>query len=239
MDHPDGESTESPFLHPVEAELDTEEEQAHALLLDLRDSFAPSYLTLISIIEGVLLGLLFELVAEGRIVFRPGEPTTLLVLNDVLLIMLVWNEYRMGSCMFRWVPSLADAVIPFTVGGIQAALILSTHRPLAWLAWLAAFYLGGMVAYENMYRSSAAEERNAFVLARNRRFRRLNPRLSVALSAALWALFALHAVRESRPGWGSMALVTALNLAFLVRGELNWRIIVAEARRTGRRRVAR
>jgi hypothetical protein len=47
----------TPRRHPAEAALDTPEEQAAALLHDLRESFAPSYLTLISIIEGVLLGL--------------------------------------------------------------------------------------------------------------------------------------------------------------------------------------
>ena len=238
METTDDAAFEDTYRHPVEAELDTPEEQAHALLLDLRESFAPSYLTLISIIEGVLLGLVFELLSEGRPLFHAGGPAVLLVINNVLLIALVWNEYRMGSSMFRWVPSLLDAVIPFAVGGLQAALILSVDQPLVWLGLLATFYLAGIVAFENMYRRSSEEARNAFVLERNRAFRRLNVLASVGLSCALWILLAVHLVWHTVPGWGTLLPVTALNLMFLIRGEANWQIIVAAARRLGDPRTA-
>jgi hypothetical protein len=218
------------YRHPAEAELDTPEEQAATLLHDLRESFAPSYLTLISIIEGVLLGLTFELLATGHIALRLNDPAILLVVNNLILIMLVWNEYRMGSSMFRWVPSLADAVIPFMVGGFQAALIVTVSRPLAWLGWMAAFYAAGVIAYRNMYRRSAEEERNAFVLAHNRGFQRLNLASCLLASLLLGMLFGYHAVHGSRPGWYSLGVVTVLNLAFMLRGEANWRAIVAATR---------
>ncbi len=229
----EAEAPAATFRHPAEAALDTAEEQAQALLHDLRESFAPSYLTLISIIEGVLLALMFELVAEGHVSLRLQDPAILLVLNNLILIVLVWNEYRMGSSMFRWVPSLLDAVIPFMVGGFQAALILTISHPRAWLASLATFYIGGIFAFLNMYRRSAEEERNAFVLERNRGFQRLNLAGCVLLAALLWMLFAYHQARGTIPGWGTLALVTVVNLAFLVRGELNWRMIVSSARSMG------
>jgi len=239
-DPPGGTEPEVPaasFRHPAEPELDTVEEQAQALLHDLRESFAPSYLTLISIIEGVLLALMFELIAEGHVVLRVTDPSILLVLNNIIIIALVWNEYRMGSSMFRWVPSLLDAVIPFTVGGLQAALILKTADPGAWLAYLGTFYLAGVIAFHNMYRRSAEEERNAFVLERNRGFRRLNLAGCVLLGMLLWMLFGYHQARGSSPGWGTLVLVTLLNLAFLARGEANWRMIVSAARSVGSPRV--
>ena len=201
---PEHEAPTATFRHPAEPELDTVEEQAQALLHDLRESFAPSYLTLISIIEGVLLALMFELIAEGHVVLRVADPSILLVLNNIIIIALVWNEYRMGSSVFRWVPSLLDAVIPFTVGGLQAALILSTAEPRAWLAYMGTFYLAGCLL----------------------------------LGIMLWLLFGFHLARGSSPGWGTLALVTLLNLAFLVRGELNWRLIVSAARSVGSPRVA-
>lgn len=225
------EGREAPsYRHPAEPELDTAGEQAQALLHDLRESFAPSYLTLISIIEGVLLGLMFELVAEGHVRIRLEDPSILLVLNNLIMIMLVWNEYRMGSSMFRWVPSLLDAVIPFMVGGFQAALILTLSHPGAWLGSLATFYLAGIIAYQNMYRRSAEEERNAFVLERNRGFQRLNLAGCIVIAGVLWILFAYHHVVGSTPSWGTLVPVTLGNLAFLVRGELNWRMIVSAAR---------
>lgn len=223
------------YLHPAEADLDTAEEQARALLHDLRESFAPSYLTLISIIEGVLLGLMFELVAEGHLRLQLDDPAVLLVFNNIIMIVLVWNEYRMGSSMFRWVPSLLDAVIPFMVGGLQAALILTISYPRAWLASLGTFYLAAVIAYRNMYRRSAEEERNAFVLERNRGFERLNLASSLLLGTLLWTLFAYQQAAGSTPGWVTLSSVTLMNVAFLVRGELNWRLIVSAARSVGGR----
>lgn len=225
--------TRRTFRHPAEADLDTAPEQAHALLVDLRESFAPSYLTLISIIQGVLLGLVFELISEGRSATGVRDPASVLVFNNVVLIALVWNEYRMGSSMFKWIPSLLDAVIPFTVGALQAALILTTGRPTAWIAWLAVFYVSGAVAFENMYRRSAAEERNAFVLHQNRDFRRLNPLVSVLLAAGMAVLALRHAATATVPGAAELAAITAANLLFLVRGEVNWQVIVRAARTTG------
>jgi len=218
------------YRHPAEADLDTVEEQAQALLHDLRESFSPSYLTLISIIEGVLLGLTFEMVAEGHVALQLNDPGSLLIVNNVIIIALVWNEYRMGSSMFRWVPSLLDAAIPFAVGGIQAALILMSSDPQRWLGWLGAFYVAGLIAFQNMYGRSAEEERNAFVLDRNRGFRRVNLASCLLVGGLFWALFIYHRWSGSAPGWGSLGLVTLVNLLFLARGELNWRVIVAAAR---------
>lgn len=218
------------FLHPAEPDLDTPEEQARALLHDLRESFAPSYLTLISIIEGVLLGLTFELISEGRPVLRLGDPSALMVLNDVLLIAMVWNEYRMGSSMYRWVPSLPDAVIPFVMGGLQAALLLTPEAPRVWLALLGLFYLVAVPAYENMYRRAAEEARNEFVVRWNRSFRRFNPIACVSGSVVFWGLAAFHHLTRTDPGWSTFGLVTLFNIGFLVRGELNWRLVVGAAR---------
>jgi hypothetical protein len=221
------------YRHPVEPELDTAQEQAHALLVGLRDSFAPTYLTLISIIQGVLLGLMFQLLWGGGQELRTAGPTMVLAFNNVVVIVLVWNEYRMGSYMFRWVPYLLDAVIPFVIGALQAGLLLAMVRPVAWIGWLATFYLASVIAFENMYRRSAEEQRNAFVLERNRRFRRLNTAACLGISLLLWALYAVHAFGDATPGRATWLLVTAINLAFLVRGEVNWRHIVAAARRAG------
>jgi hypothetical protein len=216
--------------YPAGQKLDTAEEQAAALLHDLRESFAPSYLTLISIIEGVLLGLAIELVATRHIPVAAGDPAILLAFNNLLLIILVWNEYRMGSSMFRWIPSLPDAIIPFTLGGLQATLLLTMHRPMAWLMWLAAFYAAAGIAFGNMYYCAGKEQRNAFVIACNRQFQGLNVVLCLGLAGALALMAVHHALRGTPPGWASLTFVTLINAGFLLRGEVNWRVIVAATR---------
>jgi len=230
IDKPLDEAIEG-YTHPADPSLDTRREQAEALLRDLRESFSPTYLTLISIIEGVLLGLEFELLSEGRPELHLLDPATLLVVNNILVIVLVWNEYRMGACMFRWVPSILDAVIPFSIGGIQAALILTVSNPAIWLAWLAGFYAGGIVAFENMYRRSQAEARNALVLEHNRAYRVLNSVGCVIMALLVGGRAVFDLSRGTEPGWASLLAVTASNVVFLIRGELNWRAVVSAARR--------
>jgi hypothetical protein len=83
-----------------------------------------------------------------------------------------------------------------------------------------------------MYRRAGQEERNAFVIERNRTFRRLNVLACLAIGVLLMLLFAVHLVRGTQPGWATLILVTFMNVAFLLRGEANWRVIVAAARRS-------
>lgn len=222
------------YPHPAEPEVDTRGEQAGALLRDLHESFAPTYLTLISIIEGVLLGFMFELLSEGRPDLHLRDPAALLVLNNVVLIILVWNEYRMGAFMFRWIPSIADAIIPFSLGGMQAGLILTVSRPVTWLAWLGAFYLVAAAAYQNMYLRSAREACNALVLENNRLFRWLNPLGCLVAGSAMSAFAAIATARGLTIGWAHLSLITLVNVVFLARGEVNWRAIVAVAREAHR-----
>jgi hypothetical protein len=152
------------------------------------------------------------------------------VLNNVLLIALVWNEYRMGSSMFRWVPSPPDAMIPFMIGVSQAALLLTLHQPLRWLTWLAGFYAAALIAYCNMYYRAGQEERNAFGITCNRRFQIYNFAACLVSAGVLGLLAAYHAARGSLPGWRSLGLVTVITTAFLVRGEVNWSAVVAATR---------
>lgn len=112
------------------------------------------------------------------------------------------------------------------------ALILTVTSPFAWLGWLALFYLAGSIAYENMYRRSAAEARNEFVIERNRFYRRFNPGACVVMALVMGVLLGFHLLTGTAPSWPTLLLVTAFNVAFLLRGEGNWRVIVGAARRT-------
>lgn len=226
------------FLHAAPAELDTYQEQAGALMRELRESFAPSYLTLISIIEGVLLGFMFELMSEAPLGTWTHPTTALLLFNNVLLIVVVWNEYRMGSAMLKWVPRLLDAMIPFGLGTIQAALMLTLERPLLWLGWLAAFYFGGLIAFVNMYAQARTEEINAFALHQVGGHRWVNLMGCATASLILGAVTTWHAVRRVAPGPVPLLVATAFNATFLARGEIQWLRLIRAARRVGAMPVA-
>ena len=62
---------------------------------------------------------------------------------------------------FAFVPAVATDA--FTIVGY-----------LLMIGCLATFYIAAVVAFENMYRRAGEERRNAFVIERNRTFRRFN-----------------------------------------------------------------
>ncbi|CAN2040193.1 hypothetical protein GMMP15_1590032 [Candidatus Magnetomoraceae bacterium gMMP-15] len=94
------------------------------LLERIRSSFPSMYITLISIIQSSLLGYcLSYFLKEDFDGFTTGEWVR--GVSSLIFAILVWNEYRMGSTVFRWVPWLIDAIIPFLLALGQFFLIYS------------------------------------------------------------------------------------------------------------------
>jgi len=199
----------------------------------LRDEFAVTYLTLISILQAVALGFLATLVDAHFHSLQSGH--WLRIATSVVVAVNVWNEYRMGVAQFAWVPSLVDTLIPFTLGIVQFALfrasVLSTD--FLWLCAVGCLYLAGVAGYENMYRRAKAEGSiNIDVLGAIGGWRTANPFICLAL-AGLSAVFAAIAVSGRSVGWVRLTLLSAtlaLTVLFMIRGEANWRRVVRLAR---------
>jgi hypothetical protein len=77
----------------------------------LKGQFAPAYLTLTSIIQGVALSTLVIRVESNSAQF--DATNWLLAVTTFVGFLTVWNEYLMQVLMFVWVPTLLDSLVPF------------------------------------------------------------------------------------------------------------------------------
>jgi hypothetical protein len=200
-----------------------------------RESFAGTYLTLISILQGVLLGVMATTV-EARF-DDLSAIHWLRIATSVMMVVAVWNEYRMGTTQFMWISNIFDTLIPFTIGAVQLAILWASFGSSArWFWMLSGLYFLGIVGYENLYRQAAADsEVNGEALRATGRWRVWNPRISglcgcvcVVSGTVLWYTRGTQWIELTVT---AMALVLAVG--FLLRGEANWRQVVGYLRTRG------
>jgi len=118
----------------------------------LRLAFSSSYLTLLSIIQGTALAVLFGKI--DHLIQGPGfgASQALMALGLFLLIVLIWNQYQMGVMLYNWTPKLLDSFIPFTFGLCEFTAILGLERGFRiTLLTLGAMFVLGIVAFEYQY----------------------------------------------------------------------------------------
>jgi hypothetical protein len=102
------------------------------LYRQLRGSFATIYLTLLSIIQGVALADLANVVASGYSQFTVVQ--WLLVPMNFFSIVSIWNHFMADAISMEWIPSFSDAVLPFCFGAVE--LVLNHALLLGLTVWL-------------------------------------------------------------------------------------------------------
>lgn len=158
----------------------------------LKDQFAPAYLTLTSIIQGVALSALVVRVES----YYPQFTATdwLLAIATFVTIITVWNEYVMQVLAFVWAPSLIDSVVPFAflVGELFAIHFVYNNLRL-WLFTAACIFLVGVAAQivtTVQSRRFAEENRDiGLILTRSARMRPVLGAVFIVLSLGTWALY--------------------------------------------------
>lgn len=222
-----------------------EPEPHHRLLHNrLKGSSASTYLTALSVIQGVALADLASIALAHYQQFTLGQ-WLLGVLSFVMLIN-IWDAYTTLSTLWNWIPDLRDAVIPFVFGALE--LFLNHAIILSLSVWLLAFaLLTAMAALGNWYSGWRAKEEaeNRRLLSLRSRWRRrfgvlypLGSSLLALLLAVLSWLGDLEATASMQTGRGILALVIILLAgaglgAYIFFTQRNWRQIVVYAR-TGR-----
>ena len=124
-----------------------------------RDSHASTYLTLISIVQGVAFSYLVLYVITYHNCFK--DISWILLASTFLIIVLTWNEYIMGIVSFVWIPGILDALIPFTLGSTEIYIIYSiSELPTYWFKAMAIFAMVSLVGFFNMYCKAREEDLN-------------------------------------------------------------------------------
>jgi hypothetical protein len=110
-----------------------EPESRHRVLHHkLKDAFAPTYLTILSIIQAVALTDLAGIVSAEHQQFTVLN--WLLVLLTFCVLIIVWNAYTIQAAVWDWIPDVRDATMPFVVGALE--LFLNHTITLSMSYWL-------------------------------------------------------------------------------------------------------
>ncbi|MBI5796554.1 MAG: hypothetical protein HZA47_09630 [Planctomycetes bacterium] len=122
------------------------------------NSFPAVYLTIISIIQGVALGILaqntFEYIQKFK-VLNVKDIITLLpyVTLSFFNIVIVFFEYSWFIGVFRWSPKFSDTFIPFFLGIMEISPLYFLDKPKFWWFLNAGYVLAGAIAYINTFAS--------------------------------------------------------------------------------------
>ena len=200
---------------------ETIEQQRARIRSDLRLSLPTSYFTLISLIQGTAIGFLGNLVAEQHRTFTAAHWLSAAV--TFLIIVQVWNEYRMSVTVWAGVPVLQDSIIPFTLGASEFWLIFAIPVTTAWLLALTFVSLGGVLAYLHVQRLAHLPE-NA-EMSVHRPYMRRQLALSLIYGLVFGGQWLLYRAGQDRAAWGPL-LAMIMVAVLLLRAELHWRRVL-------------
>jgi len=155
----------------------------------LKDSFAPTYLTALSVIQGVALADLGSVVVAGYQQFTIVQ--WLLVVFTFMVLIIIWNQYAMQSSAVHWVPDFRDAAFPFLFGALELMLNHTIRLNLsAWLVVLAVLMSwGALVTWYSVLRAKEEDENAQLLSLLNR-----ETRLGMLYTLGISLLFLLLAI---------------------------------------------
>lgn len=128
-----------------------------ATLARLKGQFAPAYLTLTSIIQGVAITALVVRVEASFDRFTAAD--WLLAVATLSAFLLVWHEYLMQALAYVWLPTLVDSIVPFAF--LVAELFLAHFvygNQRAWLLVAGLTYAVGAAAWGTTHTQARAQQ---------------------------------------------------------------------------------
>jgi hypothetical protein len=204
----------------------------------LKGQFAPAYLTLTSIIQGVALSTLVMRVESNNAQF--DATNWLLTVATFVGFLTVWNEYLMQVLMFVWVPTLLDSLVPFAFLACELFMAHFVYNGLrGWLLTLGLILVVGGAAQIltlTQARSLADENRDITrALAPHIRVRGVLSAVITVLSLCAFVLY--DVLRLGQAQFVVALLALALVIVFMGSSVPLWNQVLAYAR--GERRTVR
>ena len=202
----------------------------------LNDAFTPTYLTILSIIQAVALTDLATVVAAEYRQFTVVH--WLLALLTFCVLIIVWNVYTIQGTIWRWIPDVRDAAMPFVVGALELYLDHTITQGMSfWLLGLAGIAAMGAVGTWYMHWRVRTEAGNSQLLRYLRRHHLLFALYYAGGAAFLLLLAWANSVRgweAAEGGQGVLAVGTALMVGVCLSGaaiisHLYWRKAVVYA----------
>jgi hypothetical protein len=193
----------------------------------LRSQFAPAYLTLTSIIQGVALSALVVHVEATYEQF--GLANWLLVTATLLAFLLVWHEYLMQALAYVWMPTLIDSAVPF--GFLVAELFLAHFvygNVRLWLLVAGLGFILAIVAWGTTHSHRLENEGVLRAVAGLSPVRVLPSVISTAVFLGMWALYDVIGLGQAS---GLVAAVAVVVIAGVIATTIPyWNRVLAYAR---------
>jgi len=120
------------------------------------DSFPSVYLTMISIIQGVALGILASQI--NRLIFHPEQGSTMIrhwllvapyCIFSFMSILIVAYQYSWFIGLFKWSPAFWDIFFPFSLGLTEILPMFFLNKPAGWMLCTSVFSFMGVLAWRN------------------------------------------------------------------------------------------
>jgi hypothetical protein len=159
--------------------VNSESDQEHRILARrLESSFKSIYLTMLSIIQGVVLAVLAADVFGGYKQFTIVEWT--LIPTTFAIFVVIWYQLSMDVAIWEWILGFGDSIVPFIIGAVELALaysisLVATFGIRMWLWANTASAVMGVLGILRSGRRALQDEKNrqAYLrLVRLQRFRR-------------------------------------------------------------------
>ena len=213
------------------------------LLHQLKGSFTPIYLTVLSIVQGVTLATLASVVANNYPQFIAVQ-WALVVLTFCILI-IICHHMTTDAMTWVWIPDFRDSVIPFLLGAFE---LYQTQAIIIGLGpWLFGMVAGAALAVLQFFHIGfriPLEAENAQLLNHFRTRRRsemLQGIVGIILFVSLGvvsvstvngkgAIWPDETVVEAVLPWIAVLLTSLWLGCYVIRTTLYWRVIVALAR---------
>ena len=197
----------------------------------LKNQFAPVYLTLTSIIQGVALSVLAARVEATYVQFDAAD--WLLSIATFLGFVTVWHEYLMQALAFVWMPTLLDSLVPFAfLAGELFAAHFVYHGLRGWLLALGfIFIVGGAAQFLTLTQARVLSEENRDVVRALMPQNRLRASLGAVLIVASLGAWALYDVLRLEQVQFFVALVALVGIILSLGSSVPyWNRILAYSR---------
>ncbi len=180
----------------------------------MEEGFSPVYLTSISIIQGVALGLLgqqlFAVNQQSSSIPGDGMLTILYTITSFVVIVGLSYEYNWLVGIHRWPQKFIDTLLPFVIGFWEIAAIFNIANPQSWWLFISIFNLFGALAAFNTWRNCKPKmfaDRKLFIFFKSSIFKSI----LLALSAAgyCFLVFLTYATLKSGLPWYVVDLPTS------------------------------
>jgi hypothetical protein len=199
------------------------------------NDFPTYHITFFSIIQSVVFGyLLLAIKDELTYALAGGSPNPVwisLTFVAFLLIIAIWQEYIVGSIVFRWAPGLPDAMIPVLFGLTESLVVfsISFQQMVLFYFSLSSVCVIAFLQYVNLIRESNWHfEKNRAALELSRELYRINEIWIFVYAVAAFFFGLSEAIWRLNSFYLAIFIVLCL-VAWLIRGHIFWKRLFEES----------